>query len=75
MADELIDSRPNKNSILFVLKNSLVSLRGEYRKQARNDGGSRSELVLASLVKAQGADCIGNSLDDLDKRQACRKMR
>lgn len=51
MANELIDSRPYKNSIFFVLKNSLVPLRGEYRKQARNDGGSRSELVLASLVK------------------------
>jgi hypothetical protein len=73
MANELINSRPNKNSILFVLEDSLVSLRGEYRKQARNDGGSRSELVLASLVQTQGTDCIGNGLDDLDKRQACRK--
>lgn len=51
MANELIDSRPYKDSIFFVLKNSLVSLRGEYREQAWNDGGSRGKLVLASLVK------------------------
>lgn len=51
VANEFIDSRPDKNSVFFVLKNTLVSLRGEYRKQARNDGGSRSELVLAGLVE------------------------
>lgn len=51
VANELVNSRSNKDSILFVLKNALVSLRGKDRKQARDDGRSRGELVLASLIE------------------------
>ena len=51
VANELVNSRPDKNSVLLVLKDALMSLRGENRKQAWNDCGSRSELILTSLIK------------------------
>ena len=67
VANELVNSRSNKDSVLFVLKDALMSLRCENRKQARDDGRSCSELVLASLIKTQGANCIGDGLDYLGK--------
>lgn len=66
MPDQFVDGRPNEDSILLVLEDTLVTLGCEDGEKAGNDCRTRGQLVLPSLIEAERTDGVGDGLNHFD---------
>lgn len=65
VANELVDSCTNHDSIFFVGEYLKMLLRSEQGEDRWNDAGAIGKLALANFVQAKSTNGIRNRLNDL----------
>lgn len=66
MPDQFVDGRPDEDSILLVLEDTLVTLGCEDGEETGNDCRTRGQLILSGLIQAERTDGVGDGLDYFD---------